>query len=99
MTPSGSSKEAAPEDTRVTRLGPGSLPSGKGLSILRRKHRPLSLQGLGPNRPVHAWESEGVGKEVEEAVVLCGVTKGQMQRLEKGRHWLKVTEKAGIVSG
>lgn len=99
MTPSGSSTGAAPEGTRVTRLGPGSLPSGKGLSMFQRKRGPLSLQGLGPNRPVHAWESEAVGKEVEEAAVLCGVTKWQMQRPEKGRHWLKVTEKAGIVSG
>lgn len=61
------------------------------MSMLRRKCKPLSLQGLGSNRPVHAWESEAVGKEVEEAAVLCGDTKWQMQKPEKGRHRLKVT--------
>lgn len=56
--------------------------------------RPLLLQGLLPDRPVHAWDSE--------AWESCRALQGpqyQMQRPEKGRHWPKVAERAGIVPG
>lgn len=71
MTPPGTSPGAAPEGTRVTRLGPGSLLSGWGLLLAPEEAGPLPLQGLAADRPVHAWEGEAVGEEVQEAAALC----------------------------
>lgn len=62
--------------------------------------RPLLLQGLLLDRPVHAWDSEAMGEGAEGGSrrALQG-PQYQMQRPEKGRHWPKVTEQAGIMPG
>lgn len=64
MTPSGTSPGAAPEGTRVTRLGPGSLLSGWGLLLAPEEAGPLALRGPAADRPVHAWDGEAEGEQV-----------------------------------
>lgn len=51
--------------------------------MLRRKCRPLSLQGLCPNRPVHAWESEAVLRKQRKLLFYVGSPSGRYKDLRR----------------
>lgn len=45
--------------------------------------RPLLLQGLLFDRPVHAWDNKAMGEGVEEAAVLCRVSNTRCKDLRR----------------